>query len=41
MDVVSFSGDAKYKLTMTGETKDVKTFFAIKKHERENDIKRN
>jgi len=36
MYVLSFSRDAKFKLNMTGDTKDAKTFFAVKKHELEN-----
>ena len=31
MDTLSFSGDATSKLIMTGNTKDARTFFAIKK----------
>ena len=37
--VLSFSRDAKYKLTMTGETTDAGAFFVRKKHEIDNAIK--
>ena len=39
MDSISISGDAKRKLVMTGETKDAKTFYTVKKHEAEQNTK--
>ena len=39
MDILSFSGDAKYKLCMPGETKNAEVFFAKKKPEVDNEIK--
>ena len=39
MDVLSFSGHAKYELSMPGETKDAKVFFVKKQHEEDNEIK--
>ena len=38
MQSLSFSGDAKYGLSMHVEIKDAKHFFAKKKHEEENKI---
>ena len=39
MDVLSFRGDAKYKLTMMRKIKDVRAFFERKKYEKDNEIK--
>ena len=33
------SGDARRKIFMTGDTKDAKTFYSVKKHEAEENIK--
>ena len=33
MDFLLHSGDAKKKLIMTGDTKDARTFFSVKKRE--------
>ena len=38
MDSISNSGDAKRKLVMTGDTKDAKTFFTVKKRKQEQNI---
>ena len=38
MDSLLYSGDAKKKLIMTGDTKDATTFFSVKKWEQEQDI---
>ena len=39
MNVISHSGDATTKLVMTGDSKDARTFFAVKKREEANDLK--
>ena len=39
LDALSSSGDAANKLVMTGDSKDERTFFAVKKREQENDLK--
>ena len=39
MESISISGDAKRKLIMTGDTKDARTFFSVKKRESEQNIK--
>ena len=41
MDSNSNSGDAKRKLIMTGDTKDAKTFFSVKKRKLEQNTKLN
>ena len=38
MDSISNSGDAKRILVMTGDTKDAKTFFTVKKRKQEQNI---
>ena len=39
MDSISVSGEARRNLVMSADTKDVRTFFSIKKQESEKDIK--
>ena len=39
MDSLSQSGNAKHRLIMTGNVKDAKTFFTVKKREQDRNIK--
>ena len=39
VDAICMSGDARKKISMTGDTKDAKNFYAAKKHEAEENIK--
>ena len=41
VDILLFSGDATSKLIMTGDTKDARTFFAIKKLEQNQRLNEN